>query len=292
MPDRASQLQLARALVEAVDTVSDDFDAGRHLGRVSQHCAELLDALAAGVMYADPDAADGGARLAVSRRGGELARELLEAQRRGGPCVEAYGSGRAVPPVRLGSGDALVRWPAFTARARARGVACTFAVPLRERDDVFGALNVFVPRADPAGARGGAGDGGVELARALAEAAAVGLRNHRTYASYRVLAQQLQSALTSRIRIEQAKGILAERWGSGLDGAFDTLRRYARRERLVMDAVAQAVIEGTLDDAVLRGDGARADGVARTDGVARASGDGTRPGRDGAGGPGAGVKRP
>lgn len=254
MRDRTSALRLAQVLVELVDTVADDFDTERHLRRVSQHCAELLDALAAGVMYTDVGST---VRLAPSARGGELARDLLEAQHLGGPCLEAYGTGRPVPPVRLTSADALARWPAFTERARAKGVGATFAVPLRTRERVLGVLNVFaVDR--PNGGRPGGGpqeaeaDGALALAQALADAAAVGLHNHRAYAGYRNLSRQLQAALTSRIRIEQAKGILSERWGTGLDVAFEALRRYARRERLVMDVVAGMVIKGALDDATLR----------------------------------------
>ncbi|MFD0414052.1 ANTAR domain-containing protein [Streptomyces sp. NPDC127108] len=256
MLDRTSARRMAQALVEAADTAADDFDAERHLRRVCQHCAELLGALAAGVMYAD---AHGALHVAVSDKGGELAKDLLEAQAADGPCLEVYSTGRPVAPVRLASADALTRWPGFTERARARGVFATFAVPLRTRKGVLGALNVFVARA-PDGSRSpsrpqeGEEDGALALAQALADAAGVGLHNHRAYAAYRDLSRQLQSALTSRIRIEQAKGILAERWRTGLDVAFEALRRHARRERLVMDVVAGMVIEGALDDATLLGE--------------------------------------
>ncbi|MFD9906090.1 ANTAR domain-containing protein [Streptomyces sp. NPDC059063] len=251
MPDRTSQLKLARALVEIVDTLTDDFDAEHHLARVSQHCVELLDALAAGVMYADGDTE---VHLAASHHGSELAYDLLQAQHLGGPCLDAYGSGKPVPSVRLASDAALTRWPGFTERARARGVGATFAVPLRVRDNVFGVLNVFVSR-NGVVPHEGEDEGALELAQALADAAAVGLHHHRAYTAYRDLSQQLQAALTSRIRIEQAKGMLAERWGTGLDTAFDALRRYARRERLTMDVVAGNVLKGAIDDAALRDDG-------------------------------------
>ncbi|MGW7083920.1 ANTAR domain-containing protein [Streptomyces sp. NPDC054871] len=125
----------------------------------------------------------------------------------------------------------------------------TYAVPLRRRETVLGALNVFVPETS----RGPYVDGELRLAQSIADATAVGLHNHRAYTEYRTLATQLQTALTSRVRIEQAKGILAERWHTGVDDAFDALRRYARRERLVIDLVATEVIKGSIDDASLRG---------------------------------------
>jgi len=105
---------------------------------------------------------------------------------------------------------------------------------------------VFVPKLPDNSA------GELDLAQALADAAAVGLQNHRTYSRYRTLAGQLQGALSSRARIEQAKGMLAERWQTGADHAFVALRQYARRRRLPLDRVAQAVIDRVADDAELR----------------------------------------
>ncbi|MFI8927800.1 ANTAR domain-containing protein [Streptomyces sp. NPDC053474] len=259
MPDRIPELRLARALVETVVTVADDFDADRHLRRVSQLCAELLDALAAGVMYTN---AEDTVRIAASHRGEALARGLLEAQHLGGPCIDCFGTGKPVGPIRLASRDAVARWPEFSARARAQGVGLAFAVALRARGRVFGVLNVFAaegwppgapgaPEAAPAPQEGGQGSA-LGLAQALADAAGAGLHNQRAYAEYRDLSRQLQAALTSRIRIEQAKGILAERWQTGTDAAFGAMRRYARRERLIMDTVAGMVIQGALDDTSLR----------------------------------------
>jgi ANTAR domain len=53
---------------------------------------------------------------------------------------------------------------------------------------------------------------------------------------------QLQQALTSRIEIEQAKGILSERLGVGIDGAFEVLRRAARTNRLKLHDLAREVV--------------------------------------------------
>ncbi len=86
------------------------------------------------------------------------------------------------------------------------------------------------------------------MAQALADAAALGLYNHRTYDQYRTRSGQLQQALSSRVRIEQAKGMLAERRQTGVDQAFNALRQYARRHRLPLEQVAGAVVEGLADD--------------------------------------------
>lgn len=245
MRDRTTEIRLANALVESADTLCDDFETRRHLCRVADHCVELLDATVAGVMFTEPGDTVG---LAPGSRQQGVVQALLTVQTEGGPCVESFSSGDPVPPVPLDTAEAASRWPAFTALARGHGLGATYAVPLRVRERTFGVLNAFTPAQRPHAG------GELALAQALADAAAVGLLNHRTYAEYRMLSEQLQTALTSRIRIEQAKGVLAERWNTTVDEAFAALRRYARRERQVIDEVAAGVIKGSLDNDALRGD--------------------------------------
>jgi GAF domain-containing protein len=187
--------------------------------------------------------------LTASSLEADVARDLLEAQNGGGPCLDSYSTGKPVLPVsiRVAHGDA--RWPDFTERALRHDIASTFAVPLRRRETLLGALNVFIPTLPPLH------ESELLVAQALADAAAVGLQNHRTYSQYRTLSGQLQAALSSRVRIEQAKGMLAERWHTTADQAFVTLRQFARRHQLPLDRVASAVIERVLDGAQLRPEG-------------------------------------
>ena len=253
------EILLASALLEAGDTLSDGFDTAQHLQRLSDHCVEILGARAAGIMLIDGGEA---VSLGVSSRQQDVALDLLAVQHHRGPCRDSYCTGRPVPPVSISVAHAASRWPDFTERALRHDIAATFAVPLRRRETLLGALNVFVPTL-PAFAQDDAPPGEIpelQLAQALADAAAVGLQNHRTYAQFRILAGQLQDALSSRVRIEQAKGMLAERWNTGADQAFIALRQYARRRRLPLDRVASAVIERVADDAELRRD---EDGTAR-----------------------------
>ncbi|NEB81089.1 GAF and ANTAR domain-containing protein, partial [Streptomyces sp. SID14478] len=150
-----------------------------------------------------------------------------------------------VPPVALDSADASARWPHFTAAARDSGVAAACAVPLRRREEVLGALSLAVPE-HPWHPEG------LAIAQTLADATAVGLRHQRAYAQYRDLSGQLQQALASRVRIEQAKGMLAERWNTAPDAAFSLLRQYARSNRLPLDSVARDVLHHALTDSQLR----------------------------------------
>ncbi|MCX5333830.1 MULTISPECIES: GAF and ANTAR domain-containing protein [unclassified Streptomyces] len=239
------ELRLAAALVEAADTLSDSFGVEDYLQRLADHCVDLLAAQAAGVMLID-----GGRTVLLTGSSAheDMAIDLLQAQHSGGPCLDTYGSGRAVPPVSIRAARAASRWPEFTERALRHDVVTTFAVPLRQSDRLFGALNVFVPTLL------GEPSSGSELpmAQILADSASLGLQNNTVHSQCRTLAGQLQQALSSRVRIEQAKGMLAERWNTRADHAFMALRQYARRRRLPLDRVASAVIERSADDTELR----------------------------------------
>lgn len=254
------EIRLAEALVESADTLTDGFEAAPYLSGVADHCVRLLPAQAAGFMLIDEDRT---VSLTASSEQQEVARDLLEAQRGGGPCLDSYSSGRPVPPVSIRAARAASRWPEFTERALVHDIAATFAVPLCRHRQPLGALNVFV-RALPDGSRSDDGTT-LRLTQLLADCAALGLQNHTAYVQCRTLSGQLQQALSSRVRIEQAKGMLAERWNTAADDAFMAMRQYARRRRLPLDRVAGEVIDRVADDAELRraaegGDGAEGGG--------------------------------
>jgi hypothetical protein len=120
------------------------------------------------------------------------------------------------------------------------------ALPLRLRSDTVGAMNIF-----------SVGEGvlvpsDVHLAQALADVATIGILQERATTRGRTLAVQLQGALDSRIVIEQAKGIVAERLQLGMDEAFELLRGLARRDRRRLSEIAGALIEGGVSEADLR----------------------------------------
>ncbi|WAL95681.1 GAF and ANTAR domain-containing protein [Streptomyces sp. Je 1-369] len=247
MRDRDSELRLADVLVKTTDTLTDDFDLDRYLEWLADRCTELVDARGVGVMYTGGDDA---VRIVPCGRQRAVVRGLLEIQYLGGPCVESFGSGQPVPPTRICPEGAGARWPRFAERAGEQGVEETYAVPIRRGGTVLGVLNIFLAAA---GGRGGVpSELGLRIAQTLANAAATGLHNHRTHSAYRVLSEQLQTALDSRIHVEQAKGVLAERWQTGMDEAFEALRGYARREQQVIDLVATQVVRGKIDEEELR----------------------------------------
>jgi AmiR/NasT family two-component response regulator len=76
--------------------------------------------------------------------------------------------------------------------------------------------------------------------------ATIAIVHHRAASEAQLVNEQLTHALNSRIVIEQAKGILAERTGLDMEQAFTRLRNHARSHNLRLVDVAQAVIDGTL----------------------------------------------
>ena len=111
------------------------------------------------------------------------------------------------------------------------------AVPLRVRTDVIGAMNLFRGTDAPFTADE------MDIAQAMAEMAAIGLIQERALRERSLLTEQLQAALTSRVILEQAKGMLAEYLKVTVDDAFQLLRNYARNWNRKLSDVARDVVD-------------------------------------------------
>jgi hypothetical protein len=231
---------LAETFVELADTLVDDFDVIDFLQVLAVRCVELLDVAAAGIVLADQ-----GGSLRTVAASDERARllELFEVQNDEGPCRDCYQFGAAVVNVDLDG--ARERWPQFAPRAIAGGFRSANALPLRLRSQVIGSLNLF--HADAGGLDGPE----LRMAQALADAATIGILQQRTIRRGEVVAGQLQAALTSRIIIEQAKGVLAERLRISTDDAFEVLRGAARSRNRLLSDLAREIADGSADPAQL-----------------------------------------
>jgi hypothetical protein len=232
--------RLAETFVELAGTLIDDFDVIDFLQVLAVRCVELLDVAAAGIMLAD----HGGSLMTVAASD-ERARllELFEIQNDEGPCRDCYRLGTAVVNVDLDG--ARERWPQFAPQAIDGGFRSANALPLRLRSQVVGSLNLF-----HAGT-GGLGSGELRIAQALADAATIGILHQRLIRRGSIVAGQLQLALNSRVVIEQAKGVLAERLQISPDDAFEVLRGAARSRNLLLTELARDVAIGTADAAQL-----------------------------------------
>jgi hypothetical protein len=226
--------RVADTFVELADTLVDEFDVIDFLYVLTTRCVELLGVSAAGVLLADPRG-----HLQAAASSGEEARlvELFEVQHDEGPCLDCYRSGE--PVVNADLGEASTLWPRFATQARAAGFVVTHALPLRLRRTVIGALNLFADTHAPL-----APDERT-LGQAMADAATIGILQHRAVQDGSQVSARLQEALNSRILIEQAKGVLAERHGIHIDEALSMLRNYAHTHDQLLSNVAHVVVEGT-----------------------------------------------
>ncbi len=229
-----SEQQLAEAFVELADTLVDDFDVMDFLHQVTVRCAQVLGVSAAGVLLTDQR---GALRVVAASTEKTRLLELLQSQTDQGPCPECFHTGRPVAVADLST--AASRWPRFVTEARQVGFASVHALPMRLRTNVIGALNLF-------GTRPGAlAEDTIRLGQAMADVATIGLLQARAIRDRQTLAEQLQTALNSRILIEQAKGVIAERRRIDMDQSFTLLRGTARTSNRRLSELARAVVDGT-----------------------------------------------
>lgn len=227
---------LARTMVELADNLVDDFDVVDLLTTLSDRCVEVLDAASAGIMLAT-----GNGELQLITASSEAMRlvELFELQADEGPCLDCYHS-----HVAVGSDDlslAFDRWPQFAPMAVEQGFVAADAIPMRLRHETIGALNLFRTEA------GSLSEEDVVVAQALTDVATIAILQNRTALAEQELTTQLQTALSSRVVIEQAKGMVAERQHISTDDAFDIIRAYSRNRNLRLTDVARRTVDGSLD---------------------------------------------
>jgi transcriptional regulator with GAF, ATPase, and Fis domain len=227
--------QAAEAFVELADTLIDDFDVVDFLSQVTIRCADVLGVSAAGVLLTDQR---GALRVVAASTEESRVLELLQTQIDEGPCPECFRTGRAVAVADLS--QETERWPRFATEALRSGFTSVHAMPMRLRSDVIGTLNLFGVRT------GLLDDETVRLGQALADVATIGLLQERAIRRRETLAEQLQTALNSRIVIEQAKGVIAERRRLDMDGSFTLLRQTARSNNRRLSELAQDVIDGSV----------------------------------------------
>ena len=225
---------LSDTFVELTDTMVVGFDVIDFLHVLTDRSVQLLDVSAAGLLLADPRG-----ELRVVAASSQAARllELFQIQNDQGPCLDCFRSGQPVTAADLAV--AAQRWPRFAPAARQAGFAAVQALPMRLREQVIGALNLF--RVSP----GAFAPADVRVGQALADVATISLLHERSMRHSDTLTEQLQTALNSRVIIEQAKGKLAERLGVDMDQAFNLLRDRARTSNRRLSDLAQAFIGGT-----------------------------------------------
>ncbi|GAA3003511.1 GAF and ANTAR domain-containing protein [Actinokineospora diospyrosa] len=225
------QQRLVETFVELADTLIDDFDVLEFLQVLVDRCVELLSVDAAGILLAT---VDGDLHMVTSSSEAVRRLELFQLRHGEGPCLAAYRTGSPVSRPDLTAVDEPDA--RFAAAAIADGYRAVFALPMRLRSETIGALNLF--RARP----GHLDELSWRTAKALVDVATIGLLQARAIRDHELLSEQLQEALTSRVTIEQAKGVLAERLGVDMGVAFDVLRGHARDHNIKLSELAMFVV--------------------------------------------------
>lgn len=227
--DEGTSRRMVQTFVELADTLASDYDVGEFLQLLAHRCVDVLDATVGGVLL------EQGGELALAAATSDAMDKLerWELEQEEGPCYDAYRRVEQVVAPDLAT--ASDRWPGFAPKATEMGLHAALAFPLRLRDDCIGALNLYLADRRPFG------DEAVGVGQAFADVAAIGILQERAVSDAERRAGQLQQALTSRLVIEQAKGILAERYGIGLEEAFDALRRFSRAHRVKVHDVARRI---------------------------------------------------
>ena len=228
--------RITQTLVDLADTLVLGFDGIEFLHTLTERCVQLLDVDAAGILLIDQR---GTLNLVAASTEQTRLLELFQLQNQEGPCLDCYHSGQGVACADLTA--APQQWPQFATAAREQGFAAVQAVPMRLREQILGALNLFrcSPKAISADA--------TEIAQSFANVATISILQLRALRHNEMVTEQLQAALNSRLLIEQAKGILAERRHISLTEAFTLIRSYARNHNRLLSQVARAIINQAPD---------------------------------------------
>ena len=237
-----SEDQLVEALVSMAGSLVTGEDATDLLARLTSECARLLDVASVGLLLADRR---GTLHVLAASSHDAADLEAFQSQREQGPCYDCYQDGRPVLVADVST--ATERWPGFVPVALQHGIRSVHTVPLRLRDQVLGALGLF------GSSPGELNERDLRLAQALADVATISITQDRAPEDPNAVNEQLQTALDTRVILEQAKGVLAQTGGLNMADAYAALARYARDQNLKLAHVARALVERSVSPGVVLG---------------------------------------
>lgn len=214
-------------------TLLTPYDTQTLLEELTERVGAVFDLAGSGVMLA----VEGHLTLASAVPAAVADLERVQEDEESGPVWDAFRTGSPVTVADLGAHEH--GWGRVREEAERLGLRSVAALPMRLGDWSVGTLSLYAgePREWP--------EEDVAAATALADMATGYLVNASKLRQQEQLAEQLQSALDSRVVIEQAKGMVAAAEGITVDEAFERIRRYARDRNLVLRVVAgQVVSEG------------------------------------------------
>jgi hypothetical protein len=222
---------VTQAFVSLASALVGDYEIADLYTTLTTVSADLLGVTSAGLLLSSPEG-----QLSLAAASSEHTRnlELFLLQCDQGPCLDCFRDGTPVSVPDLAGEEA--RWPEFVPTAVEAGFRSVHALPMHLRDVRLGTLGLF------SSTPGALSVADLELGQALADVASVALVSNRTAVDHQKLTDQLQTALNSRVVLEQAKGQLAQLSGGTVEHAFDALRRYSRDHNERLSEVARRVV--------------------------------------------------
>ena len=223
--------QLFDAFATFADTLVAGYDVLDLLQTLVETCHELLDVDSAGILLAN---AEDRLEVVASTSEANTLVEIMQLDADAGPCLECFRTRAvvSVPDIDVGSS----RWADFCVTALAQGIHSVYAIPLRLRETTIGTLNLMRNE------RGELNQRDIRAAQAMADVATIGILQERTIRDASKLRDQLQAALSSRIIIEQAKGVVAETANVSIEAAFALIRSHARAHQTSLSLVARQIV--------------------------------------------------
>jgi len=227
--------KVSSAFVKLADALVGEYDVLDVLHTLVEESVGLLDAEAAGLLLAD---STGQLQVLASTSEESQLVEILQSEAGIGPCVDAFRTGQVVTLTDIAADGG--NYPAFQEAALSQGFLSVHAIPMRFRPKTIGALNLF--RSET----GALTEEDAAIGQALADVATISILQERTVRENAAVNEQLQRALNSRILIEQAKGVIAQRSQVNMNEAFNRLRAHARSHNELMHESAEKVISSAV----------------------------------------------
>lgn len=229
--------ELAVALMEVTRSVTQGAETVDIFTELAEACVRLLPVSAAGILLRD---VDGALQVIGASSPSAHLLDLFQVQNEEGPCLECTVTGNPVSDVELNLEGS--KWPRFAELARA-DFSAVYALPLRSRDVTVGALNLFAVDELPPGR--------LMVAQALADAATLSLLQVDPHIDLQIIIRRIHLAVESRNRIQQAQGMIAQRFDIDPGDALIRLRGVAERLGLPMSEIASAVVRRDPDSAAV-----------------------------------------
>jgi len=233
IPELPESGSLARTFVDLAQSLSSGQDSYEVLSMLSQRTVEVLPVASSGILITDQ--AGVLQVIAASSPSAHLL-DLFQIQNEEGPCFECCKTGEAISDVLLSENGA---WPRYSALARKHGYTATYALPLRSKGVVLGALNLFAQ---------------MELslerllvAQTLADAATLSLLQLDPVMDLEIVARKVFFTIEERNIVEQAKGMISQRFEVTADVAFERIRQTSKQTSCHIIEVARAIISRDID---------------------------------------------